>query len=175
MAKVAVYPGSFDPVTSGHLDIIERANDIFDKVIVAVFNNPNKDHLFSKEERVAMLEEVLKENPEIEVDSFTGLLINYIAQHHGEVIIRGLRAVSDFESEFQMASLNKKLAPEIETLFMMTNTEYAYLSSSAVKEVASFGGCIEELVPDYVIDKLMAKMKEEDQLITETEEHSDDN
>ena len=167
MAKVAVYPGSFDPVTSGHLDIIERANNIFDKVIVAVFNNPNKDHLFTKEERVEMLKEVLEENPEIEVDSFTGLLIDYIEQHHGEVIIRGLRAVSDFESEFQMASLNKKLAPEIETLFMMTSTEYAYLSSSAVKEVASFGGCIEELVPDYIIDKLMAKMKEEGELIKE--------
>jgi pantetheine-phosphate adenylyltransferase len=165
MAKVAVYPGSFDPVTSGHLDIIERANNIFDKVIVAVFNNPNKDHLFSREERVAMLADVLADNPEIEVDSFTGLLIDYIEQHHGEVIIRGLRAVSDFESEFQMASLNKKLAPEIETLFMMTSTEYAYLSSSAVKEVASFGGCIEELVPDYIIDKLINKMKEEDELI----------
>ena len=165
MAKVAVYPGSFDPVTSGHLDIIKRANNIFDKVIVSVFNNPNKDHLFTKEERVEMLEEVLKENPEIEVDSFTGLLIDYIEQHHGEVIIRGLRAVSDFESEFQMASLNKKLAPEIETLFMMTSTEYAYLSSSAVKEVASFGGCIEELVPDYIINKLMTKMKEEGELI----------
>ena len=174
MAKVAVYPGSFDPVTSGHLDIIKRANNIFDKVIVAVFNNANKDHLFSKEERVEMLEEVLKDHPEIEVDSFTGLLIDYIEQHHGEVIIRGLRAVSDFESEFQMASLNKKLAPEIETLFMMTNTEYAYLSSSAVKEVASFGGCVEELVPDYVIDRLMTKMKEEDKLIKESSNFQED-
>ncbi|MGM0370218.1 MAG: pantetheine-phosphate adenylyltransferase [Bacillota bacterium] len=174
MAKVAVYPGSFDPVTSGHLDIIERANNIFDKVIVAVFNNPNKNHLFSKEERVAMLADVLEDNPEIEVDSFTGLLIDYIEQHHGEVIIRGLRAVSDFESEFQMASLNKKLAPEIETLFMMTSTEYAYLSSSAVKEVASFGGCIEELVPDYIIDKLISKMEEEDKLIEESSRIKDD-
>ncbi|MBM7556430.1 pantetheine-phosphate adenylyltransferase [Halanaerobacter jeridensis] len=170
MAKVAVYPGSFDPVTSGHLDIIKRANNIFDKVIVAVFNNANKEHLFTKEERVEMLEEVLDDKPEIEVDSFTGLLIDYIEQHHGEVIIRGLRAVSDFESEFQMASLNKKLAPEIETLFMMTNTEYAYLSSSAVKEVASFGGCVEELVPDYIIDRLMTKMEEEDKIITESED-----
>lgn len=174
MAKVAVYPGSFDPVTSGHLDIIKRANNIFDKVIVAVFNNANKDHLFSKEERVEMLEEVLADHPEIEVDSFTGLLIDYIEQHHGEVIIRGLRAVSDFESEFQMASLNKKLAPEIETLFMMTNTEYAYLSSSAVKEVVSFGGCVEELVPDYVIDKLIKKMKEEDKIIKESPNNNDE-
>ena len=170
MAKIAVYPGSFDPVTSGHLDIIRRANNIFDKVIVAVFNNPNKDPLFTKEERVEMLEEVLEENPEIEVESFTGLLINYIEQHQGEVIIRGLRAVSDFEAEFQMASLNKKLAPEIETLFMMTNTEYAYLSSSVVKEVASFGGCIEDLVPDYIIGELTKKMKEEDMLIKEESE-----
>ncbi|AGB41157.1 pantetheine-phosphate adenylyltransferase [Halobacteroides halobius DSM 5150] len=167
MAKVAVYPGSFDPVTTGHLDIIRRTSNIFDEVIVAVFVNPNKNPLFTREERVEMLEEVLKDFNNVMVDDFAGLLTEYLKEQDGDVIVRGLRAVSDFESEFQMASMNKKLAPEIETLFMMTNTKYAYLSSSAVKEVASFGGCIEELVPEYVIDKLIKRLKKEDKMVTE--------
>ncbi|GAB6098524.1 pantetheine-phosphate adenylyltransferase [Halanaerocella petrolearia] len=167
MAKVAVYPGSFDPVTNGHLDIIERASNIFDEVIVAVFVNPNKNPLFTREERVEILEEAVQNFYNVEVDSFAGLLTQYLKQNDGDVIIRGLRAVSDFESEFQMASMNKKLAPEIETLFMMTNTKYAYLSSSAVKEVASFGGCIEELVPQHVIDQLIKRLKEEGKMVKE--------
>ncbi|GAB6139094.1 pantetheine-phosphate adenylyltransferase [Halanaerobaculum tunisiense] len=165
MANVAVYPGSFDPVTNGHLDIIERCNNIFDRVIVAVFFNPNKDPLFTREERVEMLEEILSDFDNVEVDAFAGLLTQYLKQHDGDVIIRGLRAVSDFESEFQMASMNKKLAPELETLFMMTNTEYAYLSSSSVKEVATFGGCVEKLIPEDIIDKLFKRLEEKGQLV----------
>ncbi len=165
MGRVAVYPGSFDPVTSGHLDIIKRAANIFDKVIVAGVNNPNKSHLFSMDQRVEMLKEAVESYDKVEVDSFKGLLTNYVKESGAEIIVRGLRAVSDFESEFQMASMNKKLAPEIETVFMMTSTEYAYLSSSTIKEVASFGGCIKTLVPEHVIPKLMDKLQEEDMLV----------
>ncbi|TDX52187.1 pantetheine-phosphate adenylyltransferase [Orenia marismortui] len=165
MSNIAVYAGSFDPVTNGHLDIIKRASRIFDKVIVAVFHNPNKNPLFTMEERMEILEEAIIDYEGVEVDGFEGLLIDYIRKHKAKVIIRGLRAVSDFESEFQMASMNKKLAPEIETLFMMTSTENAYLSSSSIKEVASFGGCIEGLVPDPVIPKLINRLREEDKMI----------
>ena len=165
MGRVAVYPGSFDPVTSGHLDIIKRASNIFDKVIVAGVNNPNKSHLFSMGQRVEMLKEAVGDYENVVVDSFKGLLTNYVKQSGAEIIVRGLRAVSDFESEFQMASMNKKLAPEIETIFMMTSTEYAYLSSSTVKEVASFGGCIKTLVPENVIPRLMDKLEEKDMLV----------
>ncbi|WP_018249802.1 pantetheine-phosphate adenylyltransferase [Orenia marismortui] len=165
MSNIAVYAGSFDPVTNGHLDIIKRASRIFDKVIVAVFHNPNKNPLFTMEERMEILEEAITDYEGVEVDGFEGLLIDYIRKHKAKVIIRGLRAVSDFESEFQMASMNKKLAPEIETLFMMTSTENAYLSSSSIKEVASFGGCIEGLVPDPVIPKLINRLREEDKMI----------
>ncbi len=166
MAKIAVYPGSFDPVTTGHVDIIRRASNIFEQVNVAVSHNPNKDPLFTMEERIEMLEKAVEDFENVEIEGFTGLLTDYVEAHRGEVIIRGLRAVSDFEYEFQMALTNKKLAPEIETLFMMTNTEYAYLSSSTVKEVASFNGCIEDLVPAHVIGRLMKKLEEEGRLIT---------
>ncbi|OCL25976.1 pantetheine-phosphate adenylyltransferase [Orenia metallireducens] len=165
MSNIAVYAGSFDPVTNGHLDIIERASRTFDKVIVAVFHNPNKSPLFTMEERMEMLAEAVQDFDGVEVDGFEGLLIDYINNQKAGVIIRGLRAVSDFEAEFQMASMNKKLAPDIETLFMMTSTEYAYLSSSSIKEVASFGGCIEGLVPDHVIKRLIKRLKEEDKMI----------
>jgi pantetheine-phosphate adenylyltransferase len=165
LSNIAVYAGSFDPVTNGHLDIIERASRTFDKVIVAVFHNPNKSPLFTMEERMEMLAEAVQDFDGVEVDGFEGLLIDYINNQKAGVIIRGLRAVSDFEAEFQMASMNKKLAPDIETLFMMTSTEYAYLSSSSIKEVASFGGCIEGLVPDHVIKRLIKRLKEEDKMI----------
>jgi pantetheine-phosphate adenylyltransferase len=165
LSNIAVYAGSFDPVTNGHLDIIERASKTFDKVIVAVFHNPNKNPLFTMEERMEMLAEAVQDFDKVEVDGFEGLLIDYINNQKAGVIIRGLRAVSDFEAEFQMASMNKKLAPEIETLFMMTSTKYAYLSSSSIKEVASFGGCIEGLVPDHVIKRLINRLKEEDKMI----------
>ncbi|MBM7623329.1 pantetheine-phosphate adenylyltransferase [Sporohalobacter salinus] len=154
MRRVAVYPGSFDPITNGHLDIIERTANIFDNVIVAVSNNPNKDHLFNRKERVEMIEEATSDYESIEVDAFDGLLIDYIKQQEAGIIVRGLRAVSDFEAEFQMASMNKKLDSDIETIFMMTKNKYVYLSSSIIREVSELGGCIEGLVPENVIPRL---------------------
>ena len=158
MTKIAVYPGSFDPITNGHLDIIKRTNSIFENVIVAVFCNPNKTPLFSMEERVEMLEEAVAGFENVEVDAFEGLLTNYARQKGAQVIVRGLRAVSDFETEFQMASMNNKLDSGVETIFMMTNNRYAYLSSSIVKEVAEFGGCVQGLVPDNVVAKLEERL-----------------
>lgn len=157
MERIAVYPGSFDPVTNGHLDIIQRASCIFDKLIVAVLENPQKTPMFTEMERVAMLKEVTGGISNVEVESFSGLLIHYMNAKNAKVIIKGLRAVSDFEYEFQMAMLNNKLDPEIETLFMMTNNKYSYLSSSAVKQIAMFGGCIKELVPDSVLTQILRK------------------
>ncbi|ADQ46329.1 pantetheine-phosphate adenylyltransferase [Caldicellulosiruptor kronotskyensis 2002] len=156
--KIGVYPGSFDPVTNGHLDIIERASKIFDKLIVAVLVNPNKTPVFDIEERVELLKETTEHLPNVEVKAFKGLLIDFMKQENAKVIVKGLRAVSDFEYEFQMALLNKKLEPSIETIFMMTNSKYSYLSSSMVKEVARFGGCIEDLVPEKIAKKVMKKL-----------------
>ncbi len=157
--NTAVYPGSFDPVTHGHLDIIRRAAKIFDLVIVTVFNNPEKDPLFSIEERVAMLVEATKGIEHVKVDSFDGLLCDYARKNKARVIVKGLRAVSDFEYEFQMALTNKKLDPELETMFMMTNNQYSYLSSSIVKELAYYGACIEGLVPSNVEKRLKEKFR----------------
>lgn len=159
MERIAVIPGSFDPVTNGHIDIIERSSKIFDRVIVAVLENPAKTPLFSAEERVEMLKEVTSDITNAEVDSFTGLLANYMNTKNAKVIIKGLRAVSDFEYEFQMALLNNKLNPDIETLFMMTNNKYSYLSSSAVKQIVLFGGCIKDLVPDKLVTKILMKLR----------------
>ncbi|HZD58859.1 MAG TPA: pantetheine-phosphate adenylyltransferase [Anaerolineae bacterium] len=143
---VAVVPGSFDPITAGHLDIIKRACDIYDKVIIGVVVNPGKKPLFTLEERVEMVKEEVAWNPAIEVDAFNGLLVEFVKMHGARVIIRGLRAVSDFEHEFQMAQLNRKLNPKVETIFMMASPEYAYLSSSIVKEIAQYGGNVNGLV-----------------------------
>lgn len=160
MSKIAVYPGSFDPITNGHIDVIERTSKIFDKVIVAVLENPDKKNpLFTLEERVELIKKATKNIPNIEIDNFKGLLIDYMHKKNAKVIIKGLRAVSDFEYEFQMALLNNKLDSEVETLFMMTNNKYSYLSSSAVKQVARYGGCIKELVPDEIITDILLKMK----------------
>lgn len=159
MERIAVIPGSFDPVTNGHLDIIERSSKIFDRVIVAVLENPSKTPLFSVKERVEMLREVTSNITNVEVDSFTGLLANYMNTKNAKVIIKGLRAVSDFEYEFQMALLNHKLNPEIETLFMMTNNKFSYLSSSAIKQIASFGGCIKDLVPEQLVTRILMKLR----------------
>lgn len=155
--SIAVYPGSFDPITYGHLDIIERTLKIFDKVIVAVARNSEKSSLFSIDERVALIREVLGANPRVEVDTFSGLLVNYVRSRESKVIIRGLRAVSDFEYEFQLAQVNHTISDDVETLFMMTSVPYGYLSSSIVKEVSSLNGPVDELVPPQVRKALDVK------------------
>lgn len=154
---IAVCPGSFDPVTYGHLDIIHRSAAIFDKVIVAVLKNASKMPVFSVQERVDLLIEVTKDLPNVEVDGFEDLLVNYIHKKNAHVIVKGLRAVSDFEYELQMASVNRKLSDKIETFFMMSSTQYSYLSSSIVKQIAMFGGPIGDLVPEPVEAALRAK------------------
>ena len=156
--KIAVYPGSFDPITNGHLDIIERSSKVFDKVIVSILVNSAKTPVFSVEERVAMIKKVVKDIPNVEVDSFTGLLVRYLEQKNARVIIKGLRAVSDFEYEFQMALMNFQQNPDIETLFMMTSSNYSYLSSSVVREVGSLGGDLHGLVPDVILDEIYNKL-----------------
>ena len=143
---IAIYPGSFDPITLGHLDIIERGVILFEKVIVAVLCNPNKHSLFSVEKRVQQISQCTKHLSRIEVDSFTGLTVDYAKLHQAKVLLRGLRVLSDFEKELQMAHTNKTLAKELETVFLATNKEYSFLSSSTVKEIAQFGGCISHLV-----------------------------
>ena len=156
----AIYPGSFDPVTNGHIDIIERASKISDELIVGVLYNKAKTPLFSVEERVKMLCEVTKDMKNVRVVPFEGLLIEFAAQMDAKVIIRGLRAVTDFEYELQMSQTNHKLNPEIETLFMTTSLEYSFLSSSTVRELASFGGDISQFVPKYVEEQVIEKIKE---------------
>jgi pantetheine-phosphate adenylyltransferase len=159
--KRAVYPGSFDPITNGHLDIISRASKVFDEVFVGVLVNPDKKGLFSIEERVALIEKCISKFRNVRVQYFSGLLINFMKDVDSGVIVKGLRAVSDFEYEFQMALMNNKLDPKIETVFMMTNAKYSYLSSSSVKQVAMFGGCIKGLVPDAIMDDISSKVNKE--------------
>ncbi|TYP59985.1 pantetheine-phosphate adenylyltransferase [Thermosediminibacter litoriperuensis] len=155
--NVAIYPGSFDPVTNGHLDIIERSSRLFDRLIVAVLRNPSKKPLFTVEERIEMIKGSVSHIKNVEVDHFSGLLVDFARLKKARIIIKGLRAVSDFEYELQMALMNKKLDREIETIFIMTSTKYSYLSSSVVKEVASLGGCVKDLVPPMVAEKLKEK------------------
>ncbi len=152
--KVAVYPGSFDPVTKGHLDIIKRASRTFDKVYVAILTNSSKTPMFSLEKRLDWLRRSTADIPNVEIDCFSGLLVNYLSEKNSNIIIKGLRAVSDFEYEFQMALMNRKLNPDVETLFMMTSGKYSYLSSSIVKEVARHKASLEGLVPDFMIDEI---------------------
>lgn len=156
--KTAIYPGSFDPVTLGHYDIIERSSQIFDRLIVGVLNNSAKSPLFSVEERVKMLKDVTKELPNVEIKSFDGLLIDFARENQAQVIVRGLRAVTDFEYELQMAQTNRKLDGGLETVFLTTSLQYSYLSSSMVKEVAAFGGDISQFVPDIVIEEIQKKI-----------------
>lgn len=159
MKTRVVYPGSFDPVTNGHLDIITRAASVFDELVVSVFINPNKDPLFSRKEREDLLRQSVKNlsDNNIEIDSFCGLTMKYVKSQNASALIRGLRAVSDFEGEFQMASMNKQLDEDIETIFFMTDTKYAFLSSSVVKEVAQFGGDVSDIVPACVSQALREK------------------
>ena len=145
--KLAVYPGSFDPLTNGHVDIIERGTRLFDKIIVAILVNVEKSPLFSMQERVEIVREVFKGHPNVEVDTFEGLLVDYVAARKADVIVRGLRALSDFETEFQMALMNRRLSPHIETVFMMPAEQYTYISSRLIKEVFSLGGQVRGLVP----------------------------
>ncbi|QUH26229.1 pantetheine-phosphate adenylyltransferase [Serpentinicella alkaliphila] len=152
----AIYPGSFDPITNGHLDIIERAAKIFDEVIVVVLPNVSKNNLFTLEERVNLIKTVTKKFSNVSIDSYSGLLVDYANKNNITNIVKGLRAVSDFEYEFQMALMNKKLNPEVETVFLMTSNNNSYLSSSIVKEVVKYGGCISDLVPPEV-EKEMIK------------------
>ena len=157
--RTAVYPGSFDPVTYGHLDVIARASVMFDRLIIAVLNNSAKNPLFSADERVKMIKEVTKDFPNVEVDSFDGLLVDYVRRQNASVIVRGLRAVTDFEYELQMAQMNRKIAPEVDTIFLTTSLEYAYLSSSIVKEVARYERPLGEFVPPFVEEQVRLKLK----------------
>ena len=157
MPKIAIYPGSFDPVTNGHLDIIERGLKLFDKIIIAILTNPGKQFLFTLEERMQMLEVCLKKFPNVEIDTFNGLTVDYAAQCNAQGILRGLRALSDFEYEFQMALMNRRLNREIQTVFLMTGMRWIYTSSSIIKEAAQFGGSIKGMVPPVVEKKIKEK------------------
>ena len=156
----AVYPGSFDPATYGHLDIIKRASISFDRVIVGVLHNSAKSPLFSVEERVKMLKEVTKDLPNVEIIPFDGLLVDFAEQIGADVVIRGLRAITDFEYELQMSQTNQRMKPDIETMFLTTSIEYSYLSSTTVREIAAFGGDVSQFVPEAVEIALREKMKE---------------
>ncbi len=158
--RIAVYPGSFDPLTYGHLDIIQRSSQVFDKVIVAVVKNRSKKPLFSVEERMDFIKRCISDLPNVEVDHFDGLLVNFVIDKGAQVIVKGLRAMSDFEYEFQMALLNRKLQPEVETMFLMTDHKYSYLSSSMVKEIAGLGGSIQDLVPENILQDILDKYSE---------------
>ena len=158
--KRAIYPGSFDPLTFGHIDIIERSVRLFDTVIVALLTNPQKIPLFTVDERVEFLHEILKPRfPNVEIDVFHGLLVDYAMQKNAQAIVRGIRAVTDYEYEFQMALMNRRLAPGIETVFMMPAENYSYLSSRLVKEIAELGGSVSGLVPDIVEKRLKQRFK----------------
>ncbi|MCI5648673.1 MAG: pantetheine-phosphate adenylyltransferase [Fusicatenibacter sp.] len=155
--KIAVYPGTFDPVTYGHLDVVMRASKLFDRVIVGVLHNSTKSPLFSVEERVNILKKAVAEIPNVEVQSFRGLAVEFARECQAHTIVRGLRAITDFEYELQMAQTNRILEPEVDTTFLITSLEYAYLSSTTVKEVAAFGGDIHNFVPDFVAEEIRRK------------------
>lgn len=157
--KRAVYPGSFDPITNGHLDIIRRASEIFDEVVVGVLVNPDKKGLFDIEERVKLIEKSTSNISNVRVESFTGLLIDLMKKADAKIIVKGLRAISDFEYEFQMALLNNKLDLSIETVFLMTSENNSYISSSSIKQIAMFGGSIVDFVPEIIINDILEKFK----------------
>ncbi|MFT3708587.1 MAG: pantetheine-phosphate adenylyltransferase [Archangium sp.] len=157
--RSAIYPGSFDPLTNGHLSLIQRGLKMFDSLVVAIAVNPKKTPLFTVEERKEMILGAVGNDPRVTVDDFQGLLVDYAKKRNMNVVLRGLRAVSDFEFEFQLANMNRRLSPDIETVFMMTGEDYFYISSNLVREVASFGGNVEGAVPPNVLEKLKAKYK----------------
>jgi pantetheine-phosphate adenylyltransferase len=152
--NIAAYPGSFDPMTNGHMDIVQRSASVFDELIVAISNNPSKKHLFSIQERMEIAKELTKGIANVKVESFDTLLVDYVKASGAKAVVRGLRAVTDFEMEFQMALVNKRLAPSVETVFLVTSTEHSFISSSIIKEVASFGGDVSSLVSSLVDAKL---------------------
>jgi len=156
--KIAIYPGSFDPVTNGHLDILERAMKLFDKVIITIARNSVKNPLFSEKERLAMIKEAVKDLEGVEVDSFDGLLVEYARKKKATAVVRGLRAISDFEYELQMALMNRRLNEQLVTVFLMPNEKYTYLNSSIVREIARHQGDVKDFVPQHVYRKLMEKM-----------------
>ncbi len=159
MTKIAIYPGSFDPVTNGHIDIIKRGCRLFDKVIVAILMNSQKDHLFSVKERIDMLKISLSDMPNIELDSFGGLLVDYAEEKNASAVLRGMRVLSDFDYEFQMALMNRKLNRNIQTVFLMSGLKWIFTSSSIIKEAARFGGDINNMVPAVVEEKLKEKFR----------------
>jgi pantetheine-phosphate adenylyltransferase len=158
MARDAIYPGSFDPLTNGHLAIIQRGLKLFDRLVVAVANNPQKEPLFSVEERKSLIAEVVGKDPRVEIDTFDGLLVEYVKRKGIPTVLRGLRAVSDFEYEFQLANMNRKLLPTLESVFVMTGEDYFFVSARLVREVAMFGGDVTGLVPPVVAERLRAKL-----------------
>jgi len=155
--KIAIYPGSFDPITNGHLDLVSRSLCLFDKIIVAILINPEKEPLFTFDERIAMINEIFKDTPNVEVDTFDGLLVNYAIKKNAGVVVRGIRAFSDFEYEFQMALMNRKLSQEVETVFLMPAEKYSYLSSRLVREIFKLGGSLECFIPEVVNNALKKK------------------
>ena len=158
MSNKALYSGSFDPMTNGHLDIIERSSKMFDELIVGVIVNPNKNALFTKEERVAMIEEVTSHLPKVRVECFQGLLADYVNENNFDAVVRGLRATTDFEYEIQMAQMNARLFNDgIESVFLMTSPRYSFISSSMIKEVVSLGGCVKGLVPEIILNRIKEK------------------
>ena len=156
---LAVYPGTFDPITYGHIDVVERAAQLFQRVVILVARNTSKAPLFTDDERIAMIREVFRSNRSIEVDGFDGLLVDYARQHKASVIVRGLRAVSDFEIEFQMALTNRKMSKELETIFLVPREQYSYLNSTIVREIARLGGDVSDFVPPPVRRRLKAKFR----------------
>ncbi len=161
MAKTAVYPGSFDPITYGHINIIERGMKLFDKIIVAIsYNQSGKKPFFSIEERVSMVQAIFKNEKKITVEPFQGLLVDYVKSRNAEIVLRGLRTVADFEFELQMSLANKKMNSTLETVFMMTEGKYSFLSSSIIKEILSLGGSVRDLVPDVVVEKFNERLRE---------------
>lgn len=165
--KIAICPGSFDPVTHGHLDILTRASKMFDRVIAAVMNNPAKDPMFTTDERMALLQKATAQLPNVEIDSFDGLLVDFARRKSATIIVKGLRALSDYEYEFQMALTNRKLGPEIETIFLTTLAENMYLSSSIVKQVASFGADISDFVPACILKEIEERLCVQEDKINE--------